>query len=150
MNKAILIGNLVRETKKELKYTQGGMAILNNCIAINKKRKNANGQIEEKTTFIDLTFFGRTAEVVSQYCNKGDKIMVEGEIDIQDYQTQDGQNRRAFKVIVENMEMLGAKPQNNSGGYNQNNNYQNPQQSYNNPKQGYQDKYEENNGTIPF
>lgn len=139
MNKAIIIGNLVRDNA--IRYTQGGMAFLNQCVAINEKSKNANGEYQTKTTFIDVTFFGRMAENVNQYLRKGSKILVEGKIDISDYQTQDGLNRKAFKIIAQDMQMLDSKGANNQNGANANQNgvsYQN------------NDKYEQDDGTIPF
>lgn len=139
MNKAIIVGNLVRDNA--IRYLQSGMAILNQCVAINEKHKGDDGKYREKTTFIDVTFFGRMAENVNQYLRKGSKILVEGKIDISDYQTQDGQNRRAFKIIAQDMQMLDSKGANNQNGANANQNgvsYQN------------NDKYEQDDGTIPF
>lgn len=105
MNKVILCGNLVRDN--EIHYSQSGLAILNNVIAINEKKKNNNGEYQTISTFIDLVFFGKTAEVVNQYLKKGSKILVEGKIDVSTYQTQNGENRKSVKVIVEQLEMIG-------------------------------------------
>lgn len=143
MNKVIIIGNLTRDNV--IRYTQGGMAFLNQCVAINEKQKNANGEYQTKTTFIDVAFFGRMAENVNQYLRKGSKILVEGKIDISEYQTQDGQNRRAFKIIAENMEMLGS-PNNDNQKQKSNNNANNA----NNNHYQQADKYEQDGGVIPF
>lgn len=105
MNKVILCGNLVRDN--EIHYSQGGLAILNNVIAINEKKKNANGEYQTVSTFIDLVFFGKTAEVVNQYLKKGSKLLVEGKIDVSHYQTKEGENRKSVKIIVEQLEMIG-------------------------------------------
>ena len=140
MNKAIIIGNLTRDNA--IRYLQSGMAVLNQCVAINEKVKNDNGEYRTKTTFIDVTFFGRMAENVNQYLRKGSKILVEGKIDISEYQTQDGQNRKAFKIIAQEMEMLGSP--------NNDNQKQNNANNANNNHYQQTDKYELDGGTIPF
>ena len=62
-NRVILLGNLVRDI--ELRYTTSRMAVCQNAIAVNDRRKNASGEWIDETSFVDVTFFGRTAEVVS-------------------------------------------------------------------------------------
>ena len=151
MNKVILCGNLVRDN--EIHYSQSGLAILNNVIAINEKKKNNNGEYQTISTFIDLVFFGKTAEVVNQYLKKGSKILVEGKIDVSTYQTQNSENRKSVKVIVEQLEMIGeaqssskAKPKLKSDNLG----YQTLDFSDKGDKYEAQ-KYEANDGeTIPF
>ena len=71
-NKVILAGNLTRDV--EVRYTQSGSAIGNTAIATTRKFKSATGEQKEETLFIDLTFFGRTAEIANQYLRKGSKV----------------------------------------------------------------------------
>ncbi|HUP80634.1 MAG TPA: single-stranded DNA-binding protein, partial [Pirellula sp.] len=68
-NRVILLGNLTRDI--ELRYTNSRLAICQNAIAVNDRRKNASGEWIDETSFVDVTFFGRTAEVVSEYLSKG-------------------------------------------------------------------------------
>lgn len=158
MNKVVLIGNLTRDI--ELRYTQSGYCVGNTGIAVTRKFKNAKGETAEETCFIDLKFFGRTAEVVNQYLRKGSKLAVEGRLKLEQWQDQSGQNRSKHVVEVESLEMLGS-PQ-NSGGY-QNSGY-GAQNSNGGGTQNYAqssgaqsragkpatDKYDDGSDTIPF
>ncbi len=64
-NRVILIGNLTRDV--ELRFTPGGLPVTEIGLAVNDRRKNATGEWIEETTFVDVTIFGRTAEVASEY-----------------------------------------------------------------------------------
>ena len=75
-NRVILLGNLTRDI--ELKYTQGGTAVTDVGLAVNERRKAANGEWVEETTFVDVTFWGRTAEVAGEYLGKGSPVFIEG------------------------------------------------------------------------
>lgn len=110
-NKVILIGHLARTP--ELKYTQGkGTPLAKTAIATNRK-VNVNGEMREETCFIDLTFWGRYAEVANQYLDKGSKVLVVGHLVLEQWQDTNGQNRSKHSVVVESMEMLGANGANN-------------------------------------
>ena len=158
MNKVVLIGNLTRDI--ELRYTQSGYCVGNAGIAVTRKFKNAQGETMEETCFIDVKFFGRTAEVANQYLRKGSKLAVEGRLKLEQWQDQSGQNRSKHVVEVESLEMLGS-PQ-NSGGY-QNSGYgaqnsnggstQNCAQSGATQSRAGKptaDKYDDAGDTIPF
>ncbi len=104
MNISILQGNLTRDP--ELKYTQDGLAIANCSIAVNKRQTNK----EDKTTFVDLTFFGKQAETVNQYLSKGSKILVNGELNQDTWNDKTtGQLRSRHYMIVDQMTMLDSK-----------------------------------------
>ncbi len=106
-NKVILAGNLTRDI--EIKYTQGGSAIGNTGIATSRKFKSATGEQKEEVLFIDLTFFGRTAEIANQYLRKGSKVLVDGRLKLDQWTAQDGSKRSRHSVTVENLQMLGGK-----------------------------------------
>lgn len=106
-NKIILAGNLTRDI--ELKYTQGGSAIGNTAIATSRKFKSATGEQKEEILFVDLTFFGRTAEIANQYLRKGSKVLVDGRLKLDTWNAQDGSKRSRHSVTVENLQMLGGK-----------------------------------------
>jgi len=106
-NKIILAGNLTRDI--EIKYTQSGSAIGNTAIATSRKFKSATGEQKEEVLFVDLTFFGRTAEIANQYLRKGSKVLVDGRLKLDQWTAQDGSKRSRHSVTVENLQMLGSK-----------------------------------------
>ena len=144
MNKVVLIGNLTRDI--ELRYTQSGYCVGNAGIAVTRKFKNAQGETAEETCFIDLKFFGRTAEVANQYLRKGSKLAVEGRLKLEQWQDQSGQNRSKHVVEVESLEMLGS-PQNNQGGTQ---NYTQSGGAQSRAGKPAADKYDDGGNTIPF
>jgi len=105
-NKIVLVGNLTRDI--ELRYTQGGAAIGSCGIAVTHKY-TLNGEKREETCFIDITFFGKQAEIANQYLNKGSKLLIEGRLKFEQWTDQNGQNRSKHTISVESMEMLGNK-----------------------------------------
>ena len=106
-NKIILVGNLTRDI--EIKYTQGGMAISKTAIATSRKFKSNTGEQKEEVCFVDITFFGRSAEVANQYLHKGSKILVEGRLQFEQWIDQNGQKRSKHGVTVDVMQMLDSK-----------------------------------------
>ena len=106
-NKIILVGNLTRDI--DIKYSQGGMAIAKTAIATSRKFKSNTGEQKEEVCFVDITFFGRSAEVANQYLNKGSKILVEGRLVFDQWTDQNGQKRSKHSVTVDVMQMLGSK-----------------------------------------
>lgn len=141
-NKVILIGNLTRDI--ELRYLQNAnsSALARTGLAVNR-RFTANGERREETCFIDITFWGRTAEIANQYLRRGSKVLIEGRLQFEQWQDQNGQNRSRHSVNVESMEMLDTKnsnpADNNSNSYNQNYNQNN------NYQQGQNNNYQQNN-----
>lgn len=111
-NRVILLGNLVRDI--ELRYTNSRLAVCQNAIAVNDRRKNASGEWIDETSFVEVTFFGRTAEVISEYLSKGSPIFVEGRLK-QDTWEKDGQKRSKLHVIVDRMQLLGGKSDGKGG-----------------------------------
>ena len=77
-NKVVLVGNLTRDV--EVRYSQGGAAIGKVGIATSHKWKSQTGEQKEEVMFIDLTFFGRTAEIANQYLHKGSKVLIDGRL----------------------------------------------------------------------
>jgi single-strand DNA-binding protein len=104
-NRVILVGNLTRDP--ELRYIPSGTAVSDIGLAVNDRRKNANGEWVEETTFVDVTLWGRTAEVASEYLSKGSPILIEGRLRLDQWE-QEGQKRSKLKVTGDRMQMLGA------------------------------------------
>ena len=105
-NRVILMGNVTRDI--ELKYTQSQLAVTELGVAVNDKRKNAKGEWVEETTFVDVTLWGRTAEIAGEYLGKGSSVLVEGRLKLDSWE-KDGQKRSKLRVVAENMRMLGGK-----------------------------------------
>ena len=136
-NKVILAGNLTRDI--EIRYTPGGMAVASTGIASNRKFKSATGEQKEEVLFIDLTFFGRTAEIANQYLRKGSKVLVDGRLKLDSWTAQDGSKRSKHSVTVENLQMLSSRDEAPMGGGSdytqQSSGYNNPAPQYNAPSQ---------------
>lgn len=122
-NKVVLVGNLTRDI--EMRYAQSGNAIGASAIAVTR-RFTTNGEKREETCFVDITFYGRMAEIANQYLSKGSKILIEGRLRFEQWSDQNGQNRSKHSIQVENMEMLGGNSPQQNGNFNSN--YEN--QSY--------------------
>ena len=111
-NKVILLGNLTRDP--EVRYTPKGSAVADLGIAVNRQYTLENGEKREEVTFVDVTFWGRTAEVAGEYLKKGRPVFIEGRLQLDTWDDkQSGQKRSRLKVIGESMQMLGSRP---SGG----------------------------------
>jgi single-strand DNA-binding protein len=114
-NKVILLGNLTRDP--EVRYTPKGTAVTDLGLAVNRTYTADNGEKREEVTFVDVTFWGRTAEVAGEYLKKGRPVFVEGRLQLDSWDDkQSGQKRSKLKVIGENMQMLGAPRGTGSGG----------------------------------
>lgn len=103
-NRVILLGNLTRDI--ELRYTQGGTAVTDIGLAVNDRRKSQSGEWIEETTFVDVTLWGRTAEVAGEYLTKGSPVLVEGRLKLDQWE-QDGQKRSKLHVVCDRLQMLG-------------------------------------------
>jgi len=131
--KVIYVGNLTKDG--ELKYSQSGSAIYNNSIAVSKKF-TSNGEKKEKVMYMDITAFSKVAEICNQYLRKGSKVLLEGEIEFQQWEDkQSGQKRSKHSFNVSNMQMLDSKGDNQSANNAHSNSqqYQAPQQGNNSP-----------------
>lgn len=127
-NKVILVGNLTRDI--EMRYMPSGSAIGATAIAVTRRYNSSSGEKKEETCFIDISFFGRSAEIANQYLSKGSKVLVEGRLRFEQWSDQNGQNRSKHSIYVENMEMLGSNPnlQNNFSNSQTSNSYANKNQ----------------------
>ena len=119
-NKVILVGNLTRDV--EIRYIQNGTALAKTSIATNRRFKSQNGEQKDETCFIDITLWGRSAEIANQYLKKGSKVLVDGRLTFEQWTDQNGQNRSKHSLTVETIIMLDKKENStgniNNGGYN--------------------------------
>lgn len=112
-NRVIILGNLTRDV--EVKYLQSGTAVADIGVAMNDRRKNQQGEWVEETTFVEVTLWGRTAEVASEYLSKGSQILIEGRLKYDTWE-KDGQKRSKLTVVCEKMQMVGGKGGGGGGG----------------------------------
>ena len=104
-NRVILVGNLTRDP--ELRYIPSGSAVSEIGLAVNDRVKKGDQWVDE-TTFVDVTLWGRTAEVANEYLSKGSSVLIEGRLKLDSWE-KDGQKRSKLRVIAEKMQMLGGR-----------------------------------------
>lgn len=106
LNQVNLIGRLTRDP--ELRYTQGGTAVTEFSIAINKEwTDRSTNQQKKEVTFVDVTAWARTAEVICKYMAKGRELFVNGELKLDRWEAQDGSKRQKLKVVANFVQFLG-------------------------------------------
>ncbi|HEV3428849.1 MAG TPA: single-stranded DNA-binding protein [Paraburkholderia sp.] len=111
VNKVILVGNLGAEP--EVRYLPSGDAVANIRLATTDRYKDkASGEFKEMTEWHRVSFFGRLAEIVSEYLKKGSSVYIEGRIRTRKWQAQDGTDRYSTEIVADQMQMLGGR----SGG----------------------------------
>ena len=108
-NRVLLMGRLTKDP--ELRYTPKGTAVSDIGLAINREF-TAGTERRKETTFVDVTFWSRQAELICEYLRKGSPLFVEGRLALDTWETQDGQKRSRLRVVAENFQFLGGR----SGG----------------------------------
>jgi len=112
LNKVMLIGNCTRDP--EIRYTPKGTAVTELGLAVNRRYTADNGEKREEVTFIDVTLWGRTAEVANEYLKKGRPVYIEGRLQLDSWDDKaTGQKRSKLKIVGEEMQLLGGRE---SGG----------------------------------
>ncbi|MBW3599007.1 MAG: single-stranded DNA-binding protein [Planctomycetes bacterium] len=112
-NRVVIMGNLTADI--DLRYTNTNTAVTDVTVAINDRRKSASGEWVEETVFVDVTLWGRTAEVASEYLSKGSPVFIEGRLKLDRWET-DGQKRSKLRVVCEKMQMVGGRGEGGGGG----------------------------------
>lgn len=105
-NRVVLLGNVTRDP--ELRYIANGTAVTDIGLAVNDRRKTATGEWVEETTFIDVTLWGRTAEVAGEYVTKGSPLLIEGRLKLDTWE-KDGKKNSKLRVVGERMQLLGSR-----------------------------------------
>jgi len=114
-NKVMLLGNLTRDP--EVKYTPKGSAVADIGLAVNRTYTTDGGEKREETTFVDVTMWGRQAEIAGEYLKKGRPLFVEGRLQLDTWDDkQTGQKRSKLRVVCENFQMLGSRDGGEGGG----------------------------------
>src|SRR5262245_9700079 len=115
-NRVILMGNLTRDV--EVRYTQSQLAVTDIGLAVNDKRKNQQGEWVEEVTFVDVTLWGRLAEIAGEYLSKGAPVLIEGRLKLHTWE-KDGQKHSKLRVTAENMRLVGGRRDGTGGGRSQ-------------------------------
>jgi single-strand DNA-binding protein len=113
-NKVILLGNLTRDP--EVRQVGNGLTVAKLGMAVNRNF-TVNGEKREETCFVDLTAFGRQAEVLGQYAGKGRPLMIEGRLQYSQWEDKtSGQKRNKLEVVIENFQFVGGREAGEGGG----------------------------------
>lgn len=105
LNVVALVGRLTRES--ELRYTNGGMAICRFSLAVNRRKRTADNRWEDEANFFDCSMFGKSAESINQYLEKGRQVSIIGELR-QSRWEQDGQSRSRVEIAVNSLQLLSS------------------------------------------
>ena len=108
-NKVILLGNLTRDP--EVRYTAGGSAVTEVSLAVNRQwTDRQTNERKEEVTFVEVTLWGRTAEVAGEYLSKGRPCLIEGRLQLDRWEDKEtGKNRSKLKVVGETLQLLSGK-----------------------------------------
>lgn len=106
LNKVLLMGNLTRDP--ELRYLDSGTEVVKFGLATNRRYKAQNGEMKEDVTFVDVTFWGKTAVTINQHFTKGRPIFIEGRLNFSTWE-RDGQKHSKLEVTGENFQFLDFK-----------------------------------------
>lgn len=114
LNKVMLIGRVVK--KPEMRSTPSGQNVSTFSVVTNRMWTDKNGQKQEKAEFHNIVAWGRSADIASQYLDKGKKIYVEGRLQTRDWEGQDGVKRYRTEIVAENFIMLDRSGSNGGDG----------------------------------
>ncbi len=147
LNVVAVTGRLTRDS--ELRYSNGGMAIAKFCIAVNRRAKGADGQWADEASFFDCSMFGKAAEGVNQYLNKGTHVAINGELR-QNRWEQEGQTRSKVELIVNSLTLLGSSQDGQNQRYNAPTGNPAPRPVASNPEPAYAGPEQFDDDQIPF
>lgn len=105
-NKVTLVGHVTRDI--ELRQTAGG-AMAKLGLAMNDRRKTKEGEWVDETTFVDVTLWGRNAEVAGEYLSKGSPVLIEGKLKLDTWESKEGDKRSKLVVIGESLVLIGGR-----------------------------------------
>jgi single-strand DNA-binding protein len=114
LNRVFLIGNLTRDP--ELRYTSSGLAVADLRLAVSERFRDRSGEMQERTCFLDVTVWDRQAQTCAEYLSKGSPLMVEGSLQMDEWQAQDGAKRSKLFVRAQRTQFLGRGPDEGGSG----------------------------------
>jgi single-strand DNA-binding protein len=98
VNNITILGNLTRDP--ELRFTPSGSAVVNFGVAVNRKWQNSLGEWEEDVSFLDVTVWKRLAENCAESLKKGDRVLIDGRLQMKTWETNDGQTRNKIEIVA--------------------------------------------------
>ena len=107
LNRVLLIGRLTRDP--QLRYTPSGVPVADIGLAVNRYTTGQDGQRKEQTAFIDIVLWRRQAEVASEYLSKGREVFIEGYLQFDQWENNEGQKRSKLRVVGERLQFLGPR-----------------------------------------
>jgi single-strand DNA-binding protein len=108
-NKIIIVGNLGRDP--ETRHTPQGNVVCKFSVATSDRRKGADGQTEETTTWFRVSVWGRQAELAQEYLTKGRQVYVEGRLRLEEYTDREGNKRISPEVTATDIQFIGQRPE---------------------------------------
>ncbi len=114
VNVVVVTGNLTRDP--ELRHTPGGTPVCKLRIAVNTRRKSADGNWEDKPNYFDVTVWGAQGENCSTYLVKGRPVAISGRLEWREWQNDNGDKRQAVEIIAETVQFLGSRDGSGGGG----------------------------------
>lgn len=131
LNVVAMVGRLTRDS--ELRMTQSGSGILRFSIAVNRRKRSADGSWSDEANFFDCSMFGKSAQTMANYLKKGRQVSILGELRQDRWNGQDGQTRNRVEIAVNSLQLLGSRQDGGaapSDGYQSQSGYAQPQRSY--------------------
>src|SRR6476659_3700030 len=114
-NQVILLGNLTRDP--QLKYLPSQTPLVEFGLACNRRFKTQSGEDREEVLFVDVSAFGKQAEIINQYCQKGRPLLVEGRLKYDTWEDKQGGGKRSkHSVVIDNFQLLGGRDGGPAGG----------------------------------
>ncbi len=107
LNRVILIGNLTRDV--EIRSIPSGTTVGNFGIAVNRRRKNDQGEWVEEPSFFNVVVWANLAELCANYIQKGSPVAIEGRLQSRSWETEDGQKRSVVEIVAENVQFLSSR-----------------------------------------
>ncbi len=107
LNMVAMVGRLTRDS--ELRMTQSGNGILRFSIAVNRRKRTADGNWEDEANFFDCSMFGKNAQTMANYLKKGRQVAIQGELRQDRWNGQDGQARTRVEIAVNSLQLVGAR-----------------------------------------
>lgn len=149
LNVVTVVGRLVRDCgQQDFSYLQSGTAVAKISIAVNRSKKQADGSWVDEASFFDVAIFGKTAENLHPYLQKGKQVVIKGSLKQDRWQDkQTGENRSKISIVADEVQLLGGQNQQQGGNYQQNQPQRNYQQQGRYQQQSYpQQSYPQQNG----
>lgn len=114
-NRVVLLGNLTRDP--QLRYLPNQTPVVEFGLAMNRRFTASNGEQREEVTFVDCAAFGKPAETINQYCQKGKAILIEGRLKYDQWEDKQGGGKRSkLSVVVESFQFVGSRDGGGGGG----------------------------------